>query len=62
MLAYSTDADIDYVLHLASPASPLDFQKIPIEILRAGSLGTFNALEIAMKKKARFLLASTSEV
>lgn len=56
------DADIDYVLHLASPASPLDFQRLPIEILRAGSLGTFNALEIARGKKARFLLTSTSEV
>ena len=49
----STDFDIDYVFHLASPASPLDFQKLPIEILRAGSLGTFNALEIAREKKAR---------
>jgi dTDP-glucose 4,6-dehydratase len=56
------DTDLDYVFHLASPASPLDFQKLPIEILRAGSLGTFNALEIAREKKARFLLASTSEV
>lgn len=54
--------DIDYVFHLASPASPLDFDKLPIEILKAGSLGTFNALEIARKKEARFLLASTSEV
>jgi len=56
------DTDIDYVFHLASPASPLDFQRLPIEILRAGSLGTFNALEIAREKKARFLLTSTSEV
>jgi len=54
--------DIDYVLHLASPASPPDFQKFPIEIMRAGSQGTFNALEMARGKKARFLLASTSEV
>lgn len=60
--SFSLDTDIDYVFHLASPASPLDFQKLPIEILKAGSLGTFNALEIAKKKKARFLLASTSEV
>ena len=60
--AVSEDFDVDYVFHLASPASPLDFQKLPIEILKAGSLGTFNALEIARKKKARFLLASTSEV
>ena len=56
------DTDIDYVFHLASPASPLDFQKLPIEILRVGSLGTFTALEIAREKKARFLLTSTSEV
>ena len=56
------DTDIDYVFHLASPASPLDFQRLPIEILRAGSLGTFNALAIAREKKAKFLLASTSEV
>ena len=56
------DTDINYVFHLASPASPPDFQKIPIEILKAGSLGTFNALEMAKKKKAGFLLASTSEV
>lgn len=56
------DTDLDYVFHLASPASPLDFQRLPIEILRAGSLGTFNALAIAREKKAKFLLASTSEV
>ena len=56
------DTDIDYVFHLASPASPLDFQRLPIEILRAGSLGTFNALAIAREKEAKFLLASTSEV
>ena len=59
---FQIDADINYVLHLASPASPPDFQKLPIEILKAGSLGTFNALEIAKEKKARFLLTSTSEV
>lgn len=53
---------IDYVLHFASPASPVDFQKFPIETLRAGSLGTFNTLEIARGGKANFLLASTSEV
>jgi dTDP-glucose 4,6-dehydratase len=58
----SLEGDIDYVFHLASPASPLDFQKLPIEILKVGSLGTLNALEIARKKGAKFLLASTSEV
>lgn len=51
----------DAVLHLASPASPDDYLKFPIETLRAGSMGTFNALELASAKKARFLLASTSE-
>lgn len=56
------DTDIDYVLHFASPASPIHFQKFPIETLKAGSLGSFNALGIAKEKKARFLLASTSEV
>lgn len=53
---------IDYVLHFASPASPIDFQKFPLEILRAGSFGTFNALDLAKEKEAKFLLASTSEV
>ena len=59
---FDIEEDIDYVLHLASPASPPDFQRFPIEIMRAGSLGTFNALEMAREKKAGFLLASTSEV
>jgi dTDP-glucose 4,6-dehydratase len=58
----SLEGDIDYVFHLASPASPLDFQKLPIEILKVGSVGTLNALEMARKKGAKFLLASTSEV
>jgi dTDP-glucose 4,6-dehydratase len=53
---------IDYVLHFASPASPVDYLRYPIETLQVGSLGTFHALEIAKAKKARFLLASTSEV
>ncbi len=53
---------LDYVLHLASPASPPDFKRIPFETLRAGSYATHNALEIARKKGARFFLASTSEV
>ncbi len=59
---FEIETEIDYVLHLASPASPPDFQRFPIEIMRAGSLGTFNALEMAREKKARFLLASTSEI
>ncbi|KAF0135320.1 MAG: dTDP-glucose 4 6-dehydratase [Candidatus Saganbacteria bacterium] len=53
---------IDYVLHFASPASPVDYLSHPIETLEVGSLGTFNALELALIKKAKFMLASTSEV
>jgi len=53
---------IDYVLHFASPASPPDYLMFPIETLKAGSLGTLNALDLARDKKAKFLLASTSEV
>jgi dTDP-glucose 4,6-dehydratase len=53
---------IDYVLHLASPASPKDYEKYPILTLKVGSQGTANALQIAKNKKAKFLLASTSEV
>lgn len=54
--------EIDGILHFASPASPIDYAKIPIQTLKAGSLGTHNALGLAKAKKARFLLASTSEV
>lgn len=54
--------DLDAVMHLASPASPIDFARIPIQILKVGSLGTHNALGLAFAKGARFLLASTSEV
>ncbi|MAH32903.1 NAD-dependent dehydratase [archaeon] len=54
--------DIDYILHFASPASPVDYQKIPIQTLKAGSLGTHNTLGLALKKKAIYVLASTSEV
>jgi len=53
---------IDFVLHFASPASPVDYLKYPIKTLKAGSLGTHNALGVAKAKKAKFLLASTSEV
>ena len=56
------DEPINYVLHFASPASPADYQKYPIETLKVGSLGTHNALGLAKAKKAVFLLASTSEV
>ena len=53
---------LDAVMHLASPASPVDFTAIPIQILKVGSLGTHKALGLAQEKGARFLLASTSEV
>jgi len=52
---------VDYVLHFASPASPVDYLKLPIQTLKVGSLGTHNALGLAMAKKAKFFLASTSE-
>lgn len=52
---------VDYVLHLASPASPLDYLRLPIETLKVGSMGTHNALGLARTKQAKFLLASTSE-
>lgn len=53
---------IDYVMHFASPASPEDYLKLPIQTLKVGSLGTHNALGLAKNKKAKFILASTSEV
>jgi dTDP-glucose 4,6-dehydratase len=53
---------VDYILHFASPASPVDYLKYPIQTLKVGSLGTHKALGLAKEKKARFLLASTSEV
>jgi len=54
--------DLDYILHFASPASPIDYLKIPIQTLKVGSLGTHNLLGLARVKKARMLIASTSEV
>ncbi len=54
--------DIDYVLHFASPASPLDYMQLPIQTLKVGALGTHKALGLALSKRATFLLASTSEV
>ncbi|XMO87881.1 UDP-glucuronic acid decarboxylase family protein [Algibacter sp. AS12] len=54
--------ELDYILHFASPASPIDYLKIPIQTLKVGALGTHNLLGLAKAKKARMLIASTSEV
>ncbi len=54
--------EVDYVLHFASPASPIDYLKLPIQTLKVGSLGTHKALGLAKEKGATFLIASTSEV
>lgn len=54
--------ELDYILHFASPASPIDYLKMPIQTLKVGSLGTHNLLGLALVKKARILIASTSEV
>lgn len=56
------DGPVDNVLHFASPASPFDYLELPIQTLKVGSLGTLNSLGLAKAKKAKFLLASTSEV
>lgn len=56
------DGKIDFIFHFASPASPIDYLKLPIQTLKVGSLGTHKALGLAKAKGARFLLASTSEV
>jgi dTDP-glucose 4,6-dehydratase len=58
----SVPGPLDYILHFASPASPIDYLKIPIQTLKVGSLGTHNLLGLAVAKKARILVASTSEV
>src|SRR5207245_3364284 len=52
---------VDYVLHVAAPASPVDYLKLPIQTLKVGALGTHNALGLALAKNAKFFLASTSE-
>ena len=54
--------EVDIIMHLASPASPFDYLRFPIETMRTLSLGTFNMLELCKRKKAKFLLASTSEI
>jgi len=59
---FEIDAEVHNVLHFASPASPVDYLELPIQTLKVGSLGTHNTLGLAKAKKARYLLASTSEV
>ena len=56
------DEPVDFIFHLASPASPIDYLRLPLQTLKVGSYGTHNALGLAKLKRARFLLASTSEV
>jgi nucleoside-diphosphate-sugar epimerase len=60
--SFEVDGSVDAVMHLASPASPKDYLQLPIETLQVGSLGTFNTLNLARAKGARYFLASTSEV
>jgi dTDP-glucose 4,6-dehydratase len=60
--SFEVEGPVDYVLHFASPASPIDYLELPIQTLKVGSLGTHNSLGLAKAKRARFLLASTSEV
>ncbi len=59
---YDVPGPVELVLHFASPASPVDYLRLPVETLRVGSAGTFAALDLARRKDARFVLASTSEV
>jgi dTDP-glucose 4,6-dehydratase len=61
-LHVAIDEPVDFVYHLASPASPIDYLRLPLQTLKVGSHGTHNALGLAKTKRARFLLASTSEV
>jgi dTDP-glucose 4,6-dehydratase len=61
-LPFDVDGSVHYVFHMASPASPIDYVQIPIETLKAGSYATHNALDLALRKSATFLVASTSEV
>src|SRR3954452_2748079 len=59
---FEVDEDVDFVYHMASPASPIDYARLPLHTLKVGAYGTHNALGLAKAKRARFLLASTSEV
>ena len=61
-IPYTVEGPVDFILHFASPASPIDYLELPIQTLKVGSLGTHNSLGLARAKGARFLLASTSEV
>ena len=60
--SYHVDEPVDFVYHLASPASPIDYLRLPLHTLKVGSYGTHNTLGLAKAKRARFLIASTSEV
>ena len=60
--SYFVDEPVDFVYHLASPASPIDYLRLPLHTLKVGSYGTHNTLGLAKAKRARFLIASTSEV
>src|SRR5215211_2875716 len=59
---YTIDEPVDFVYHMASPASPIDYARLPLHTLRVGAYGTHNTLGLAKRHRARFLLASTSEV
>jgi dTDP-glucose 4,6-dehydratase len=59
---YEIDEPVDFIYHMASPASPIDYARLPLHTLKVGAYGTHNSLGLAKKRRARFLLASTSEV
>src|SRR6476619_2118760 len=59
---YEIDEPVDFVYHMASPASPIDYARLPLHTLKVGAYGTHNTLGLAKQKRARFLIASTSEV
>jgi dTDP-glucose 4,6-dehydratase len=59
---YEIEGEVDYVFHMASPASPIDYARLPLHTLKVGAYGTHNSLGLAKAKRARFLIASTSEV
>ncbi|HEV2075685.1 MAG TPA: NAD-dependent epimerase/dehydratase family protein, partial [Thermoleophilaceae bacterium] len=59
---YEVEEEVDFVYHMASPASPIDYARLPLHTLKVGAYGTHNSLGLAKRKRARFLLASTSEV